>query len=638
MNRPCPISCRVRRAPLEHLAAVAVGLAAALPLLAALTAASNGSAAAVTAGFTVTPDVGAGAARRRQPDRAVLTERRQPRRAALGGRGRPLRQGLRLPPLRRARCRGVALQRRRARRLVAFGRADQRERARHRLRRQRQRGSPRAQAGTRPSRPEAATSGSFRPSTPRPTGLRDSAVAAGLTVGDYAGGYGVEAGSLGQNTYALAATNGAVLGGFPWFSADSVFSTAAVADLYADGNTEIISGGDSSGGLRLRPDVRATAGHIRILVEQRAPPAPDPRPAGSSASTTRTRTSTAPRRRSGNSLPGGGGGHRHRRRQLLPGRHRTPTRCSPSHRLRPRLERRPQRDHGRLARRWPTCRATGSSTSWRAPRPGPSTSSTAPTAASSGRRPTTGEVIGSPVTADLSGRGYQDVIVPTTNGIDVFDGQSGHHGDDARAPAYAFQNSPLVTDDPDGHIGITGAGYAGSGGHRGRDRHPLGDRQHRRVGVLGERAGRLAAVPPRPAADRGRRHAAAASARGAVQRARRRSRRLHPLGVRRRRLRLRQHPVLRLDRQHPPQPAGGGHGAHPRRRRLLGGRRPTAASSPSATPASTGRMGGTPLNAPHRRHGGHPRRTAGTGRSPSDGGIFTFGDAQLLRQRPAPST
>ena len=27
---------------------------------------------------------------------------------------------------------------------------------------------------------------------------------------------------------------------------------------------------------------------------------------------------------------------------------------------------------------------------------------------------------------------------------------------------YAFQSSPLVTDDPDGHIGITGAGSASS--------------------------------------------------------------------------------------------------------------------------------------------------------------------------------
>ena len=30
------------------------------------------------------------------------------------------------------------------------------------------------------------------------------------------------------------------------------------------------------------------------------------------------------------------------------------------------------------------------------------------------------------MTADLTGGGYQDVIVPTTDGIDIFDGSSGH--------------------------------------------------------------------------------------------------------------------------------------------------------------------------------------------------------------------
>ena len=91
-----------------------------------------------------------------------------------------------------------------------------------------------------------------------------SGVLASLTVGNYAGGYGVEAGSLGQNTYALGAGNGAMLGGFPWFQADSVFSTAAVADLYADGNNELISGGDSTAGVAYG-QTYSNGGHIRIL-------------------------------------------------------------------------------------------------------------------------------------------------------------------------------------------------------------------------------------------------------------------------------------------------------------------------------------------------------------------------------------
>jgi hypothetical protein len=71
---------------------------------------------------------------------------------------------------------------------------------------------------------------------------------------------------------------------------------------------------------------------------------------------------------------------------------------------------------------------------------------------------TTGQVMGSPVTADLTGGGYQDVIVPTTNGIDIFDGRSGAEVA-TLGQSDGFQSSPLITDDPNGRIGITGAGY-----------------------------------------------------------------------------------------------------------------------------------------------------------------------------------
>ena len=103
------------------------------------------------------------------------------------------------------------------------------------------------------------------------------------------------------------------------------------------------------------------------------------------------------------------------------------------------------------------------------------------------------------MTADLTGGGYQDVIVPTTNGIDIFDGRSGAEVATLGAST-AFQSSPLVTDDPDGHIGITGAGLRGASGSG--TLVALGDRRHERLGVQRLRAGRVAAVPPRPAADR----------------------------------------------------------------------------------------------------------------------------------------
>ena len=65
-------------------------------------------------------------------------------------------------------------------------------------------------------------------------------------VGD--GGTMAEAGSLGQMTYGLNAANGAPATGWPQFSADSVFSTAAVGDLYGTGTDDFVSGGASSQG------------------------------------------------------------------------------------------------------------------------------------------------------------------------------------------------------------------------------------------------------------------------------------------------------------------------------------------------------------------------------------------------------
>ena len=71
-----------------------------------------------------------------------------------------------------------------------------------------------------------------------------------------AGGSLVEAGSLGQMTYALNTSNGTAATGWPQFDADSVFSTAAVGDLYGTGSDDFVSGGASSAGLRLREAIR----------------------------------------------------------------------------------------------------------------------------------------------------------------------------------------------------------------------------------------------------------------------------------------------------------------------------------------------------------------------------------------------
>ncbi len=302
----------------------------------------------------------------------------------------------------------------------------------------------------------------FVPAINPPTdGSSHSAIAAGMTVGNYAGGYGVEAGSLGQTTYALGASNGALLAGFPWFSADSVFSTAAVADLYADGNTEIVSGGDSSAGSAYG-QAYANGGHIRILSSSGT--AGTGSPAGGLVcqyNTTQNIDRSSPA--VGQFLGGGAVGVAIGDGSYYPGATDSDkvfaitTSCglawsdvldgvtSDSPAL-ANVQGNGQLDvvEGTQAGTIYVLNGADGGVIWSAP--------------------TTGEVIGSPVTADLTGGGYQDVIVPTTNGIDIFDGQSG-----ARVTVLgggsAFQNSPLVTDDPDGHIGLTGAGYQDQGGN-----------------------------------------------------------------------------------------------------------------------------------------------------------------------------
>ena len=68
-----------------------------------------------------------------------------------------------------------------------------------------------------------------------------------------------------------------------------------------------------------------------------------------------------------------------------------------------------------------------------------------------------GEVVASVATADLTGDGHQDVIVATTAERYILDGRTGMVV--AQFPDYVYgqddQSTPLVTNDPDGNIGIT---------------------------------------------------------------------------------------------------------------------------------------------------------------------------------------
>jgi hypothetical protein len=97
----------------------------------------------------------------------------------------------------------------------------------------------------------------------------------GMTVADLQGQLDVVSGSLSVYAPALNAASGASLAGWPFLNADSDFTTPAVADLYGNGAKEVIEGGDSTAPT---PDFAdqfgkpyVNGGHIRVLSAAGAP-------------------------------------------------------------------------------------------------------------------------------------------------------------------------------------------------------------------------------------------------------------------------------------------------------------------------------------------------------------------------------
>jgi hypothetical protein len=286
------------------------------------------------------------------------------------------------------------------------------------------------------------------------------AVQASMAIGNLAGGTDVVAGSLGEVGQAMNAANGAMLPGFPWFQADSNFTTPALGDVYGNGRTDIVEGGDSSAGSAYGATY-SNGGHLRVL---------------------------SPTGNAGTGNPGGGLVCQYNTDQTV--------QSSPA--------------VGELGGSVGIVFGTGATFSgasttndlievnahcvarWIEKLDGTTTASPAladvlgngqlqvveGTRVGSGgsiwvldggsgatiwHQATAGQVIGSPVTADLTGGGYQDVIVPTTAGVEIFDGKSGALVTTlGQGAGLAFQNSPLVTDNADGTIGITIAGYNSS--------------------------------------------------------------------------------------------------------------------------------------------------------------------------------
>ncbi|MGA3218310.1 MAG: hypothetical protein ABSE77_04390 [Acidimicrobiales bacterium] len=284
-----------------------------------------------------------------------------------------------------------------------------------------------------------------------------SAVTASLAVGDLQGSLDVVAPSVGQEEYALDAGSGATLAGFPWFSADSGFSTPALADLYSNGRTDIVEGGDQTAGLAFGVDY-TQGGHVRVLAPTGNAGTGSPTGGLDCEANPDVGVESSPA--VGGFLAGGAPG-------IVVG---TGTTFKGS-------------DTDKVLAFNPQCQlvwqvalngmtesspaladveGNGTLAVVEGTDGGPGGGSVYALGATNGAviwsRPV-GAVHGGVVTADL-GRGHQDVIVASTRGAEVLDGTNGRLVTILER-GVGLQNSPLVTEDPNGTIGITVAGYNG---------------------------------------------------------------------------------------------------------------------------------------------------------------------------------
>ena len=297
------------------------------------------------------------------------------------------------------------------------------------------------------------------PNTPGGTGT--AAVSASLTVGNLQGQPAVVAGTLAQLEGEYNASSGGSLPGFPWLQADSNFSTPALADVYGSGQPEIVEGGASSPGVAGGYTYTA-GGHIRVL--NQTGNLGQPQDNGGLACQYNTDQEVDSSPAVGQFLAGGAVGIVAGTGTYWPNARTTNQVIAVD-------------SHCNLA--WATTldAATGSSPALvdalgnGALQVAEGTNN----GASSGKVwllngtngapiwsvPATGAIIGSITSADL-GNGHQDLIVPTLDGIQILDGATGAQLAYVGANV-GFQNSPLVTADANGTIGITVAGYQAGG-------------------------------------------------------------------------------------------------------------------------------------------------------------------------------
>jgi PQQ enzyme repeat len=283
----------------------------------------------------------------------------------------------------------------------------------------------------------------------------DGGVEASLPIAN--GGSLVEGGSLGQMTYGLNTANGTAATGWPQFSADSVFSTAAAGDFYGTGSDDFAVGGASSQGFALGTHY-ADGGHVRIYNDH-----------GGLICSANTNEEVDSSPAVGPILQGGAYGIATGTGTFYPGASDEntvkvyDTKCNQvwSDTLDGSTGGSPAladvQGNGQLA----VVEGTSAGTVY---------ALNATTGSVIWTAHVGGQVLGSVTTADLNNSGAQDVIVPTTQGLFILDGPTGLQVaavDDGAGgtQTIGFQNAPLVTADGTGLIGITVAGYFGIGGN-----------------------------------------------------------------------------------------------------------------------------------------------------------------------------
>jgi hypothetical protein len=297
--------------------------------------------------------------------------------------------------------------------------------------------------------PQGGNQWSVQESNPSTDPYPHNGVIASMAVGNLQGGADVVAGSLGENMYAMNGAGGGVLSGFPWFQADSSFATPALAPL--NGRTDIVEGNDATAGSAYHTQYQ-NGGELRIL-----------NPTGNA----------------GQSEPNGGQVCRYQTNQVV--------QSSPA--VGKFLNAGTQYgivagfgNYYSGASNTDQLIAIDSSCQLRWARTLDGSTASSPALAdvmgngqlqvvestggsvwvlnAANGQPIWHQPIpgggGSVVTADLTGSGAQDVLVPTGAGVEVLDGPTGQLL--ATLAGGSGANSPLVTADPNGSVGITVAG------------------------------------------------------------------------------------------------------------------------------------------------------------------------------------